>query len=105
MKPAADHRRRQRRQLGLHRRLERTRKTLWRLHGDIKHILASGQSQLRTLLVEVTDGLFDFQPGGVAHIGAIVQDTIDGGLTQTRLLSDLTDLVAMSHVSTPLMDK
>ncbi len=96
MKAAAHHRRRQRRQLGLHRLPKRTRKPLRRLHDDVKQILAPRQSQLRALLIEVADGLLDFQPRGVAHIVAIVQHPIHRHFTQPALLSDLMDLVAVS---------
>ena len=69
MEAAADHRGRQRGQLGLDRLLECARKPLRRLHDDINQILAPGQPQLGALLVEVADGLLDFAPGGLAHIG------------------------------------
>ena len=52
-------------------RLECVRKPLRRLHDNIDQILASGQPQLGALLVEVTDGLLDFAPGGLAHIGSL----------------------------------
>jgi hypothetical protein len=61
-------------------------------------MLAPRQSQLRALLIEVADGLLDFQPRGVAHIVAIVQDPIHRHFTQPALLSDLMDLVAVSDL-------
>ena len=99
MKAAADHRGCQRRQLGLHRSLECARKPLRRLHDNIDQILAPGQPQLGALLVEVTDGLLDFAPGGLAHIGSVVQHPIHRRLAQPGLLSDLTDPVAMRHAA------
>jgi hypothetical protein len=65
------------------------------LHDNINQILTPRQPQLGALLVEVTDGLLDFQPGGLAHIRPFLQHPIDRRIAQPGLLSDLAGPVTV----------
>lgn len=70
---------------------------MWRLHDNVDQVATAVEPQLGALLVQVGDGLHDLCPGVVPHSRTPIEDTVDGGLAQAGLLSDLADLVAVRH--------
>ena len=97
MEPRPQHRRGERRQLGLHRGAEGIGEPFRRLHDHVDEVAPAVEAQLGALFIQVRDGLHDLGAGVLPDARTVVEHAVDGRLAQPRLLGDLTDLVPVPH--------